>query len=173
MNLHDNLNKALPRIPWFLELSQSQIARLAGISSYIQLEPGETLFREGDREDFLFILMEGQIVLEIEVPGHGNVPFYTAEALDVIGWSSLTPIVRQRTATARISQRSTLIGIQSKLLEQLCDEDHELGYLLMRRIANVIASRMLTMRLCLMEIIAQGKPQSAAVETHSITKSHH
>jgi CRP/FNR family transcriptional regulator, cyclic AMP receptor protein len=154
-----NLDKALHSIPWFLELSQPQFDRLAGISSFIELEKGEYLLKEGDREDFVFILIEGQIVLELEVPTCGQVPFFTAEALDVIGWESLTPIVRQRTASARVMKHSQLIGLQSKLLDQLCEEDHEFGYIIMRRVANVVASRLLTVRLAMMGIIAECAQQ--------------
>jgi CRP-like cAMP-binding protein len=172
MNLQADLEKALRRIPWFLELSQAQFDRLAGITSFFELEAGEFLFKEGDREDFLYVLLEGQVVLEVEIPTRGQVPFYTAEAVDVIGWSSLTPIVRQRTASARVVQHSLLIGLQSKLLEQICEEDYELGYILMRRIANVVANRMLTMRLCLMEIIAQSPLPHSAAEPRSVTQPH-
>lgn len=167
------LDKALHRIPWFMEFNQSQFDRLASISSFIELEPGEFLLKEGDREDFLFILLEGQISLEVEVPTRGQVPFFTAEALDVIGWESLTPIVRQRTASARVVKRSQLIGLQSKLLEQVCEEDHELGYIIMRRVANVVASRLLTVRLALMSIIAKDSGQPSHFKTRSYTKSHH
>ena len=168
-----DLNKALHRIPWFIEFSQSQFDRLVSITSFIELEPGEFLLKEGDREDFLFILLEGQVSLEIEVPTRGQVPFFTAEALDVIGWESLTPIARQRTASARVTKHSQLIGLQSKLLEQICEEDHELGYIIMRRVANVVASRLLTVRLALMEIIAESTSQPAHFKTRSYTRSHH
>lgn len=172
MNLQADLDKALHRIPWFLELNQDQFNRLAGITSFIELDSGELLFNEGDREDFMYILLEGQVVLEIEVPTRGQVPFYIAEVLDVIGWSSLTPVVRQRITSARTSQPSLLVAIQSKLLEQMCEEDHELGYIVMRRVANVVANRMLTIRLCLMEIIAQSAPPPGGVETPSLAQSH-
>jgi hypothetical protein len=88
---------------------------------------------------------------------------YTAEALDIIGWSSMTPIVRQRTAAARVTQSCLLVGFNSKLLQQYCEEDHELGYIIMRRIANVVASRLLTTRLSLLEIITQTIPQDSHI----------
>jgi CRP/FNR family transcriptional regulator, cyclic AMP receptor protein len=168
-----DLDRTLHRIPWFLELSQPQYDRLAGICSFIELEPGEFLLKEGDREDFLFILIEGQVALEVEVPTRGQVAFFTAEALDVIGWESLTPIVRQRTASARAVKRSQLIGLQSKLLDQLCEEDHEMGYVIMKRVANVVASRLLTVRLALMEIIAHTPTtDNLPISSPTLAKSH-
>jgi CRP/FNR family transcriptional regulator, cyclic AMP receptor protein len=149
-----DISKTLRRIPWFVDLTPAQIDRLASISSQTDLEPGQFLFKEGDREDVLYVILEGQIELELEVPGHGQAVFFTAESLDVIGWSSLTPVVRQRTASARAVKETALVSIQSKLLQQLCDEDHDLGYQIMRRTANLVASHLLTTRICLMEIIA-------------------
>jgi CRP-like cAMP-binding protein len=159
MYMHADLTNTLHRIPWFVDLSQEKIERLASIAAIHDMEPGDYLFKEGDREDYLFILLDGQVVLEMEVPTRGQVAVYTAESLDVIGWSSMTPIVRQRTASVRATQHSLLLALNSKLLMQLCDEDHELGYIIMRRLANIVANRFLTTRLCLLDIIANTVPQ--------------
>ncbi len=163
MYLHTDMTKVLRRIPWFVDLTQAQLDNLASIMTPHELEAGEILFHEGDREDYLYILLEGQMVLEVEVPTRGQVPVYTAEELDVIGWSSMTPIVRQRTASARASRPSVLLGFNNKLLQQFCDEDHELGYVIMRRLSNVVANRVLTTRLCLLEIIAQSAPHEPLI----------
>jgi CRP/FNR family transcriptional regulator, cyclic AMP receptor protein len=159
----DDLAKTLRRIPWFLDLEDTNLDQLALLATIQTYEPGEILFKEGDPEDFLFILLEGQVVLEIEVPTHGQLSFYTAETLDIIGWSSMTPIVRQRTASARATQRSMLLCFQSKLLQQLCDENHDLGYVIMRRLANVVANRLLTSRVHMMELIAQMAHQETGL----------
>lgn len=161
--MQSDLTKILRRIPWFVELTQAQFECLASIMMPHEVETGEYLFHEGDREDELFILLEGQMELEVEVPTRGLVQIFTAEELDVIGWSSMTPIVRQRTASARATRPCLLIGFNAKLLQQLCDEDHSLGYVIMRRLANVVANRVLTTRICLLEMIAQSSPQEPQV----------
>jgi len=149
-----NLLETLRHLPWFTDLTAGQIERMASIASLQRLSAGDILFREGDREDSLYVLLDGQIALEIEVPTRGRVTFYTAEMLDIIGWSSMTPIARQRSAQARAAQNCLLLGFNSKLLEQLCEEDHDIGYIVMRRLSNVVASRLLTSRLCLLDMIA-------------------
>lgn len=161
MYLQADLSKTLRRIPWFVDLCQAQLDCLATIATLHDIEAGDILFKEGDREDYLYILLEGQVVLEVEVPTRGQVPIYTAEVLDIIGWSSMTPIVRQRTASVRATQNCLLLGFHNKLLEQLCEEDHELGYVVMKRLANVAANRLLTTRLCLLDIIANTVTQDS------------
>lgn len=161
MYLQAGLTNMLRRIPWFVDLTQSQLDCLAGIATLHELETGAVLFNEGDREDYLYVLLEGQVLLEIEVPTRGRVQFYTAEPLDIIGWDSMTPIVRQRTTSVRATKPCLLLGLNSKLLQQLCEEDHELGYIIMKRLANVVANRLLTSRLCLLEMIAHTVSQDA------------
>ncbi len=155
-----NLQQILRHLPWFGDLTQAQLEQMARIASLYRLEAGDILFKEGDRDDSLYVLLEGQVVLEIEVPTRGQVVFFTAEMMDILGWSSLTPVVRQRTAQARASQECLLLGFNSKLLQQLCDEDYQIGYIVMRRLANVVANRLLTTRLCLLDIITQAVHQA-------------
>ena len=161
MYLQTDLTKTLAHIPWFAGLSQKQLDNLANLARLHEIDAGEVLFNEGDRDNYMYVLLEGQVELEVEVPTRGQVHLYTADVLDIIGWSSVTPIVRQRTATARANQPSMLLGFNSKLLEQLCEEDTEIGFIIMRRVANVAANRLLTTRLCLYDMVANPAEQQA------------
>jgi CRP/FNR family transcriptional regulator, cyclic AMP receptor protein len=101
------------------------------------------------------VVLEGQMAVEIHVPTRGCVRIFTAEPLDIIGWSSMTPVVRQRTASARALQPTRLVSLHAESLHELCDEDPHLGYMIMKRVANVAASRLLTTRLQLLEMFAE------------------
>lgn len=153
------LCQTLRRIPWFTEMNPRQLEGLANIATLRRLDTDDLLFREGERDDAVYILVEGQITLDIEVPTRGQMTIYVAEMFDMIGWSSLTPIARQRTATAHATRPSLVLGFNSKLLLQLCDDDSEVGYMIMRRAANVIGSRLLTTRNRLYEIIAEDETE--------------
>jgi CRP/FNR family transcriptional regulator, cyclic AMP receptor protein len=152
MNEQDDLVSALQSIPWFQELDPVHFDLISGISHLCQVEPGDILFREGDKEGYLYIVLEGRIAIEISVPARGRVVISTAEPMDVLGWSSVTPVVRQRTAGARAVFPSRLVCLESASLRRLCDENHDLGYIVMRRLANVIAARLLTTRLQLLDM---------------------
>ncbi len=145
---------ALQTIPWFQELDPQHFDSLCGITCLKKVEPGEELFREGDKEDFLYIVLEGRVAIEIYVPGRGRQRIYTAEPMDIVGWSSATPVVRQRTASARAVLPGRLVYLDAVKLRQLCDQDHDLGYVVMRRLANVIAGRLLVTRLQLLDMFA-------------------
>jgi CRP/FNR family cyclic AMP-dependent transcriptional regulator len=125
MALQDTIIHVLHRIPWFNELTPEAVDKLARITLLRRLEPGEILFKEGDLENFLYVLYEGEVELFTHAPGYGQVRIIVAEPLDVIGWSVLTPVIRQRTDTGRALTASSLLCFNSEMLRQLCEEDHE------------------------------------------------
>jgi CRP/FNR family transcriptional regulator, cyclic AMP receptor protein len=159
-----DIKQALENIPWFLDLNGSQLERLANIASFQQVNVGEEVFHEGDREDFLYIVLEGQVALETFVPSRGLIKTFTAEPLDIFGWSSLTPVVRQRLSNARAVLPCRLIAIEGESLKVLCDEDHDVGFVIMRRLANIVASRLLSTRLALFDVIVQNSNETVQTQ---------
>jgi len=155
------LTAALQTLPWFQEIEPRHFDSLCGIASLKEVNAGEELFREGDKEDYLYVVLEGRVAVEIFVPGHGRQRIFTAEPMDVVGWSSVTPVVRQRTASARAVLPGRLILLDAPKLRQLCEEDHDLGYVVMRRLANVVASRLLVTRLQLLDMFARPSKETA------------
>jgi CRP-like cAMP-binding protein len=145
---------ALESIPYFQEVSAEHFEKIAGISSLIELDAKQVLFREGDLEDYLYIVLQGRVAIEMFVPSRGRIRIYTAEPMDVVGWSSVTPVVRRRTAGAQAVLPSCLVRLDARGLRQLCDDDCELGYIVMRQMANVVASRLLTTRLQFLDMFA-------------------
>jgi len=154
MNSREELIRILQTIPWYQDIDSKHFDKLVGISSLIEVERNQELFREGDTEEYLYIVIQGRIAIEMMVPGRGRMRIYTAEPMDVVGWSSVTPVVRQRTAGAQAVLPSRLVRQDAAALRKLCEEDHDLGYIVMRRMANVVASRLLTTRLQLLDMFA-------------------
>ena len=159
----ESLIDDIRNIPWFHDLTPDQIDRLAKISRIQLFQPEEELFHEGDRVENLYIILNGEVVLENYIPTMGNHVVAHAESLDVIGWSCLTPVVRQRSATVKVLKSARMITIKGEDLIDLCEEDSSLGYIIMRRVANIVASQFLSTRLYLYEIIRNA--------THSLTQS--
>lgn len=153
------LISALQTIPWFQELKQEYFDKLAGISSVIEFDAGEKLFHQGDKQDYLYIILKGRIAVEIAIPGKGRTRIYTAEPTEMLGWSSVTPVIRQRTASAVTVLPSILVRMSAAKLQKLCELDHSFGYLVMRRIANVAASRLLVTRLQLLDIFSHSSKE--------------
>ncbi len=154
MDQQEELIEELKKIPWFQSLAPEHLRKISEITHLRRVEAGEILFREGDAEDYLYIVIEGRVALDIFVPHRGKVRIYTVEPWDVFGWSSVVPIVRKRTAGAVAVVSGLVAGIDSERLRHACEEDHDLGYLVMRRLTNIIASRLLVTRLQLLDMLA-------------------
>jgi len=155
MGTVDDIYPELQKIPWFRELREEHVKKIAEIAFIRHFKVGEIFFREGDQQGNVYFVIEGRVALDMFIPHHGKVRFYTAEEGDVVGWSSVTPSIRQRTAGAVAVIDTVVIGMDAAKLGELCEEDHDLGYLIMQRMANVVASRLLVTRLQLMDIFAK------------------
>ena len=150
-----DIRPTLQSIPWLMDLSPEQLKKLEMIAGFRFLSCGEILYKEGDNDNLLFIVSEGSLGIEIYVPGSGQVRLYNAEPLDIVGWDSMTPVARHRITTITALQKSNLIYFDGAALTELCEIDKELGYLFMRRLSNVIATRMLSMRIKLIDLFMQ------------------
>ncbi len=159
MTPKQELISALQTIPWFQGLDPEYFDKLAGISSLIEFDAGKELFHQGDKQDYLYVILKGRVAIEIAVPGKGRTRIYTAEPTEMLGWSSVTPVVRQRTAGAVTVLPCTLVRLDAKELQNLCDKNHSFGYAVMRRIANVAASRLLVTRLQLLDMFSQSSKE--------------
>ncbi len=155
MNQTDEVALELQQIPWFQSLDPGDVRKFAEISNLRSFKAGEVFFREGDTQDFFYIVLSGRVALDMFVPHHGKVRFYTCEQWDSFGWSSVTPVVHTRTAGAVGVVDGTVIATDTVKLQALCDQDHDIGYLFMRRMTNVIASRLLNTRLQLLDMFAE------------------
>jgi CRP-like cAMP-binding protein len=152
-----DLVSKLQNNPWFRALKPEHFAKLVEISSEMKWEKGETIFREGNLDDNLYLVFDGQIALEVYVPGHGRVTILTLGPDEIFGWSAVIPVEGTRTARARAMQATTAVAFDSSALRQACKEDHELGYHVYRRLTNVIAGRLTATRLQLLDMYARRR----------------
>lgn len=154
------LVRELQAIPWFQELTSEHFDMLVETASLCEVETGEELYREGDRQDFLYIVLAGRIASDIQVPGRGRLRIYTSEPMDVVGWSGITPVLRQRTASAIAIMPSRLAAFDAVALRKACEANHDLGYVVMRRLANVVAARLMVTRLQLVDMFSHPAEHS-------------
>ena len=140
-------------------LAAPDLESIAGVGRLLDVPSGKVLFSEGALEDEVFVVVEGHVALEMLVPRRGNVRLLTVGPGELVGWSGLLgdgPM----TATALTTDAATLIGLSSRKLRELCQQNHELGYVLMTQTAKAIAQRVLVTRLQLLDLFAETEPQT-------------
>lgn len=135
----------LGRFPIFSGLSEAFLKETARLCSRRTYRAGEICVLEGARAQYLFLLEKGRIVLDRKLPRdwqlHESGVVHTLKEREIFGWSAIVePGVH--TATARCAEDSEVIRIDGKELLIVLDHAGEAGYLFMKRLAAVIALRL-------------------------------
>lgn len=145
--------------PWFERLSEKHLELFISISTLSSWTAGKMIFKEGDRDHGLYLLLSGRVALDISVPTRGRVTILTLSRNEIFGWSAVLPVEMIRTASARTILDSEAIVFNATALREACDQDHELGYIVYRRLTNVIAGRLMATRLQLLDMYAHGEEE--------------
>ena len=149
----DNLDPLLAEHPFLKGLTPAQIATVAGCARNERFESGKFLFREGEEAHHFFIVRHGHVAVEVGAPPRGPVVIQTVADGDILGWSWLVPPYRWRfSALAR--ELTRVIALDGRCLRQKCEEDHDLGYELLKRFADVVGQRLDATRMQLLDIYA-------------------
>jgi CRP-like cAMP-binding protein len=135
----------------FADLPERHLATIAGCAVTAHFDEAEYLFREGGPADTFYVLRSGSVALETHVPGRGSALLMTVHEQDVLGWSWLFPPYRWH-LDARALEPVRALAFDGACLRQKSMDDHELGYELMRRFAEVIVIRLQATRMQLLDV---------------------
>ncbi len=144
----------LKRFPAWGELPDDILQELTQLGELQTHQAGELLFREGEQHPYLYLLLSGQLVLEVQVHGRGGVELLTLTAGELVGWS---PLIQARPMSLNATARSDLevIRFDSRRLRELCESNHCFGYHFMRLAALAFAKRLSATRLQLLDLYAE------------------
>ena len=137
----------LEEVDIFADLDMQRLRRIAAISTERRYGEGDIVFHENTDSDELYVILEGEV--EIQVDPHmlgistDETPGPTTIAILRRGQSfGEVALVDQglRSASARCAVPSTqLLVIGRDDLVRMCDNDFEMGYILMRNVASDLA----------------------------------
>ncbi|HVS73703.1 MAG TPA: mechanosensitive ion channel family protein [Phycisphaerae bacterium] len=127
---------AISQNPLFAGLSAEQRGTLARAAHEITLGAGQAVYRQGERGDSMFLLLEGVVDVFVQVEGGRQVDVGDIEAGSFFGeLSAMTGAPRPRTIRAKTDIRA--LEITGRHLQELFASDPGL----MERISTVIAQR--------------------------------
>lgn len=136
----------------FLEgMSDDQIRAVAATATLVSYREGETLFAEGGAAEACLLILDGDVALELQTPGHGPQVILTLHAGDLLGWSWLYPPYRW-TYDAHVHSAATGIRFDGPQLKKIAEADPVLGYELMKRFTEVIVNRLQSIRIQLLDV---------------------
>jgi CRP-like cAMP-binding protein len=147
----EGLERIVSEHPFFANLDESFCALVAGCAKNVRFEAGEYLVREGESADQLYLLRHGHVGLEISAPGRGSITFQTLGPGEIVGVSWLIPPYRW-TYDAKALELTRAISMDANCLRGKIEEDHHLGYELMKRFVPVLLSRLHDTRLQILDL---------------------
>lgn len=142
----ENLERILRAHPFLAGLTEHDLEFMVGCAKNVVFDRGTFAFREGDPAEWLFLLREGRLVLEVDAPGRGPVQIETLREGDVFGWSSLFPPNRFD-MDGRADERTRAIAFDGGCLAKKFEADPRLGYIILRRLLSLLHHRLERVRL--------------------------
>ena len=127
-----------------------QVARLAAMAGEVRFLPGESIFHEGDHSSLFYLLISGNVALEVVTPGR-PVRVSTLVAGEVLGWSSITG-ENGKQFQARALEEVHALAFDGARLRHACEEDFAFGFHFMRAVVSVMSERLHATRAQLMDI---------------------
>lgn len=147
----ESLGKIIKEHPFFANLIPEYIELIAGCASLVKFDKDHMVLKEGEAADNFYLIREGKISVEISVPHGGAVALETVGEGDVVGWSWLfAPYQTQ--FTARAVENIRAISFDGKCLRKKIDQDHNLGFHVMKEFVKVIQERLKATRLKLVDM---------------------
>ncbi|MDB6037794.1 MAG: Crp/Fnr family transcriptional regulator [Verrucomicrobiales bacterium] len=135
------IEKVITEHTFLRGLNPEHQALLADSAMRMHFNSGQYIFSEGDPANRFYLIESGKVSLE---SGRKD---ETAESIqilgpgDVLGWSWLFPPYYWH-FDARVLEPTTAIFFYGTRLREQCEENHELGYELMKRMAAIVIERL-------------------------------
>jgi len=140
-------------------LSDDGIRKIVDASQVLEIHPGQFLFREGQNNPYVYVMLDGQIDLVMQVRHRGSQRILSLGAGDLVAWSAILGNAAM-TCSALCIRHARLVAIDARLVSDRMQGDHEFGYQFMRLLSMALAQRLTATRLQLLDLFAPAPPQS-------------
>lgn len=147
----ENLEQIIEHHPFFHGLEPRYIKLVAGCGSNVKFEAGEFLFKEGEEANAFFLLRRGKVAVEAFAAERGSLIIDTLTDGDILGWSWLIPPYNWH-FDAKAVELTRAISLDARCLRTKCEEDHDLGYEVLKRFAHIIEDRLQATRIQLLDL---------------------
>ena len=144
--------------PFFADMPDDFIELVVSCARNLRFEAGTMVMREGEDADDFFLIRRGRILLSTHGVQRGPLPIQTLGEGEMVGWSWLVPPYHYRFDAKAIETTMALV-FDGKCLRDKCEERPELGYALLKRVAAILAKRLETSRIQLLDVYGTSQSQ--------------
>jgi CRP/FNR family cyclic AMP-dependent transcriptional regulator len=145
----------IEKIDFFNGLTESELAQISELCHEQHFNEGELCQVEGKSSNQVSIIVKGRVGTVVRIP---NITYLNSEIIiavlhegDLFGWSAL--IQGTPWATLRTLEPTTVLYIDADEFLNLCERNNHIGYLVMKHLSSLIASRLRRNRMSMLNAI--------------------
>src|SRR3989304_5884735 len=135
------LEPYLAEHPFLKGLDPHHLKIIVGCASNVRFDAGQYILRESEEANNFYIIRHGIVAVELFAAERGTITIQTIGEGEILGWSWLIPPYRWR-FDAKAVELTRAIALDGKCLRNKCEQDHDLGYELVKRFAQIIRRRL-------------------------------
>lgn len=147
----ETLEPLLKQHPFFKDLHQDFIKLIVGCAANRYYQAGTFMFREGEQANEFYLIRQGLVSLEIVVHDGEAIELDTVGPGEILGWSWLLPPYFWH-SDARVLQDLRVFVLDGLCIRKKCEENHTLGYEMLKRFAQIMEKRLNATRLQLLDL---------------------
>ena len=137
--------------PFLAGLEPRLIGVLAGMARFTEHRSGTWVARQGRPAEEFHLIEEGRYAIEITAADRPPLVIATVHPGDVLGWSWLVAPYHWHFDVVALDRGRTIV-VDAASLRAACSADHEFGFEITRRFAEVIAMRLEATELQLIDV---------------------
>ena len=149
----ETLERIIAEHPFFAGLDHGFTKLMVGCAANVQFKAGTYIFKEGEPANTFYLIREGKATVEVSAPQHKPIIVSTLGVGEILGWSWLLPPFQWK-FQARAVEDTRSIALDGKCLRTKCEENHDLGYEVLKRFAQIMEQRLEATRLQLLDVYA-------------------
>ena len=145
------IEELLSSHPFFAGLDADAMRLMSGCASNVHFPGGEFIFGEGEEASHFYVIRHGRVALEIHSPARGPLVIDTMDQGEVLGWSWLVSPYRYFCDARAVTPVSATV-LDGACLRGKCEDNPELGYQLLKRVAAVMYERLQSTRIRMLDL---------------------
>jgi CRP/FNR family transcriptional regulator, cyclic AMP receptor protein len=155
-----NVNEELRRFSFLSHLDEQELAQIADLCHQHSFAVGETCQVEGQVPERVNLILKGRVGAVIRIPNlisstNNEIVMDSLPAGEAFGWTAL---IRQTPwSSLKVLEPTEVLYLNVDELLNLCENNHHIGYILMRNLAALITSRLRRNRMSTLNAIVAIK----------------
>ena len=145
------LLEVIQTLQFSADLGDSTARKLADLLSPRQYSAGATIFEEGTLSPFLYLIVDGEVALEMCIPARGCTRILTLGPGDLLAWSSVLGAGRMTAGAHALTDVRMLVAPAQAILD-LCAADPSFGFEFFQSVAAALSKRLVATRLQLLDL---------------------